>query len=270
MKNKKITAVTLLLMTAVTALVPAAAQAKENHPPRLVDQADILTDEEEQKLSGTLDEISERQQLDVDIVTVYSLNGKTSEEYADDFYDYNGYGMGENNSGILLLIGMEERDWAISTCGDGIPYFTDAGQEYMVEKFRPYLSDGEFYDAFSCFAQLCDSFIEEARTGEPYDVGHMPREKMSLLQIACNMGIGIFFALMVALWKRSRLRSVRRQVTASAYMRDGSLRITARQDMFVNKTVTCRVIESSSSSGGGSSTHTGSSGTSHGGSSGKF
>lgn len=269
MKNKKTVADAILLLTAMTALVPAVAQAQESHPPRLVDQADILTDEEEQKLAGKLDEISERQQLDVDIVTVYSLNGKTSEEYADDFYDYNGYGMGENNSGILLLIGMEERDWAISTCGDGIPYFTDAGQEYMVDLFRPYLSDGEYYDAFYCFAQLCDSFIEEARTGEPYDVGHMPGEKMSLFQMACNMGIGLFLALMVALWKKSRLRSVRRQATASAYMRDGSLRITARQDMFINKTVTCRVIESSSSSGG-SSTHTGSSGTSHGGSSGKF
>lgn len=267
MRKRKFTAAVLLLLTAMSA--PAAVQAQENHPPRLVDQADILTDEEEQKLTGTLDEISERQQLDVDIVTVYSLGGKTSEEYADDFYDYNGYGMGEDNSGIILLIGMEERDWAISTCGDGIPYFTDAGQEYMVEKFRPYLSDGEYYDAFSCFAQLCDSFIEQARTGEPYDVGHMPKEKMSPLMILGNMGIGIFLVLMVALWKKSRLRSVRRQVTASAYLRDGSLRITARQDMFINKTVTCRVIESSSSSGG-SSTHTGSSGTSHGGSSGKF
>ena len=267
MRNKKMTAAVLLLMTAL--MTPAAAEAAENHPPRVVDQADILTDEEERLLEDQLDEISERQQMDVDVITVYSLGNKTSTEFADDYYDYYGYGMGEANSGIMLLIGMEERDWAISTCGEGIPYFKDAGQDYMVDKFRPYLSDGDYYEAFTCFAQLCDSFIEQAKTGEPYDVGNMPREPMTASDFLIHMGIGFQIMLIVAFWKRSRLRSVRRQVAASAYMKDGSMQVRLRRDIFVNKTVTSRVIESSNS-GVGSSTHTSSSGTSHGGSSGKF
>lgn len=44
------------------------------------------------------------------IVTVDSLNGKTVEEYADDYYDDNGYGYGENNSGILFLVAMDDRE----------------------------------------------------------------------------------------------------------------------------------------------------------------
>ncbi|MBO5147409.1 MAG: TPM domain-containing protein [Clostridia bacterium] len=39
-----------------------------------------------------IDEVSEKHKFDLVIVTVNSLNGKTSTEFADDFYDYNDYG----------------------------------------------------------------------------------------------------------------------------------------------------------------------------------
>ena len=95
---------------------------------RVVDMADLLSDSEESSLLFKLDEISERQQFDVVVVTVGSLDGKTPTAYADDFYDYNGYGFGAEYDGVLLLVSMEERDWRISTCGYGITALTDAGQ----------------------------------------------------------------------------------------------------------------------------------------------
>ena len=96
--------------------------------PRLTDDADLLTSSEEKQLLAKLDEISERQEMDVVVVTTDSLEGKTAEAYADDFFDYNGFGYGPMGSGVLLLVSMEDRDWAISTSGDGIEAFTDAGQ----------------------------------------------------------------------------------------------------------------------------------------------
>ncbi|MDD7113688.1 MAG: TPM domain-containing protein [Lachnospiraceae bacterium] len=41
--------------------------------PRLTDEADLLTDAEEEELLTKLDEISERQQCDVVVATVNSL-----------------------------------------------------------------------------------------------------------------------------------------------------------------------------------------------------
>ena len=103
----------------------------------LVDEACLLTEEESSVLLDKLEDISQRYKNEVGIVTVNSLEGKTVEAYADDYYDYNGYGYGENDDGLLLLISMGEREWAISTYGySHTTAFTDAGLEYIRGEFQ--------------------------------------------------------------------------------------------------------------------------------------
>ena len=85
------------------------------HPARVVDEADLLTDDEESMLMATLDGISQEHLVDVVVVTVDSTGEKTPMEYADDYFDYNGYGFGENFDGVILLVSMEYSDWWIST-----------------------------------------------------------------------------------------------------------------------------------------------------------
>lgn len=244
--------------------------SEERLLPRLVDQADLLSEDEEDKLLSSLDEISERQECDVIVVTVDSMEGKTATEYADDTYDYNGYGFGEERDGILFLISMEERDWAISTCGEGITIFTDAGQEYMVSKWKSSLSDGKYQEAFLTYAQLCDEFITQARTGEPYDEGNLPKGSVSPIWILGDFAIGCLIALIMGNRKKSRLKTVRKKAEAQDYVVGGTLTLSANWDRMIDKRVTTRTISTNSNSSGGSSTHTSSSGTTHGGSSGKF
>ena len=134
--KKRIKVVLLSALLAFTGVwtVPAKAAEvpDERLLPRLTDEADLLTDEEEELLLKQLDEISERQNCDVVVAAVDGLDGKSAMEYADDFYDYNGYGMGNERDGIILLVSMEERDWWISTCGFGITAFTDDGLDYIL------------------------------------------------------------------------------------------------------------------------------------------
>ncbi len=244
--------------------------------PRLVDNADLLSESEEIDLLAKLDEISERQRVDVAVATVNSLEGKTATAYADDFYDYNGYGMGRDRNGIILVIAMDEREWAISTCGSCIAMFTDAGQEYIVDQFKPDLSNGNYADAFNTFADLCDDYITQAKEGVPYDSGDMPKEDFPFFQnILISLGAGVFIALIVVAVMSSQLKSVRTQKSAANYTVPHSLRLTQNQDLYLYHVVTktARPDDDDSSSGGGgggSSSHSSSSGSSHGGSSGSF
>ena len=131
--------------------------------PRLVDKADVLTDEEEKKLLKKLNKISEEEKVDVVVLTVENEAGKDVTAFADDFYDYNNYGFGHKGDGIILVVDYGTRDWALSTKGKGIYIFTDAGQKYI--------------SGFKTYANLCKKFIEQYRTGAAYDVGNMPKEK---------------------------------------------------------------------------------------------
>ena len=256
-------------LTAVLLLIGLVLPAQAASP-RLVDEAGLLTEKESSKLLEKLDKISTEQQLDVVIVTVDSLGQKTSQAYADDYFDYEGYGQGESLDGILLLVSMEDRDWAISTHGYGITAFTDAGLSYMQEKFRPYLSEGEYAKAFEKFADLCEKFIKQAKKGKPYDNGNMPKEPLSWVWIPGDLLIGCGIAVVVALTKKGQLKSVRKKVLAQAYVVPGSQNVTDCRDFLVNRFTTTRIIEHHDDHPGGSSTHQSSSGSTHGGASGKF
>ena len=245
--------------------------------PRLVDEGDLLSDAEEATLLAKLDAISERQQCDVVIATVDTLGGKDAESFADDYFDYNGYGYGADKDGILLVVCMENRDYAISTAGFGIEAFTDYGLRYIEDEFLPSLSSGYYSDSFHKFADLCDAFLTQARSGAPYDVnnkvGAEPFKVTGGLvggTGAGALGAGFLGAYGSASRKRKTLTSVAKKTTAGQYIKDFNL--TKTEDVFVRTETTSHTSPKSSDtrSGGGSSTHVGSSGTTHGGSSGKF
>ncbi|MDE7417859.1 MAG: TPM domain-containing protein [Lachnospiraceae bacterium] len=269
---------TVVLLSAISVLPACAA----GELPRLVDGADLLSDSEESDLSDLLDGISERQQVDVVVVTVNSMEGETAVVYADDFYDYNGYGFGDKRDGILLLISMEERDWCISTRGYGITAFTDAGQEYISEQFVSDLSAGDYAEAFTNFAKLCDDFITQAKTGEPYDVNNLPPGSFEpVWGLLTALAIAFVISLIVTGFMKGQLKSVHSQFAADNYIKQGSMQLTKKNDLFLYKHVDRRKKPENnssnnsnhsnrSSSSGGSRTHRSSSGATHGGSRGKF
>ena len=242
---------------------------------RVVDMAELLSDSDKTALLSKLDEISERQKLDIVVLTVNTLDGKTPRDYADDFYDYNGYGFGENKDGILLLVSMEDRDWWISTTGYGITALTDAGIEYISKKFLSDLSDGDYAQAFTTYAELCDQFITQAKTGEPYDIGNMPKEPFNVAwNILVAFVIGLVVAFVVTNIMKKQLKTVQLKSEANNYVKSNSMIVTENRDLFLYNQVSRRArpkeTDNRSGSSGGSSTHTSSSGSSHGGGGGKF
>ena len=271
--QKKITAVLAALLLAILFCIPAAAAGGDEEGfadeyYRLMDMADLLSDAEEQKLLNALDEVSERQKLEVVIITTDTLEGSDIVSFADDLYDYCQYGYGTNRDGVLLLISKENRDWYISTCGYGITAFTDAGIQYIGGQMKSDLSAGNYAAAFRTYIEKCDEFITQARTGKPFDKSSLPRSPMSAIWVPISLIVGIAMAVITVGGMKAQLKTVRFQPEAKNYIRDGSLNITQSRDLFLYRTVTR--TEKSRDEDSGSSTHTSSSGTTHGGGGGKF
>lgn len=253
--------VMLLLFTSAGGNDFAALQVKasESHPLRVVDEADLLTDAEENELLAQVDEISSRQQVDVAVVTVNSLDGEDIQDYTADYYDYNGYGIGEDHDGIMLLISMEEREWFILTTGFGIDILNDSDLEILEGEIVPYLSEGDYAQAFHVFAENCDgevtyAYEEEAQEAKP--------------NVLISIVIGLILGLIPAFVMRGKLKTVHMQNNAGRYIDRESRKLTTKQDIFLYHTVNRVPIQTDDSNR--SSTFTGSSGTSHGGRGGGF
>ena len=242
---------------------------------RMFDDAEVLTEDEDNELEDALEELSLRQSFDVTIATIESMESvgaDSMEQFADDLYDYCQYGYGPDMDGVLLLVSVGDRKWHISTCGYGITAFTDAGIQYLGEQMTPDMADGDYAAAFRTFIQWTDAYVTAAREGHPYDVDNMPHEPLSILYLCLALVIGLVTALIVTGVMKSRLKSVAPQRDATSYVRQGSMKLTNQRDLYLYREVhrTERPKESSSSDSGGSSTHTSSSGSTHGGGGGSF
>lgn len=264
--------------------------------PRVVDAGDLLTDNEETTLLAHLDDISTRHKCDVIVLTTDSLEGMRTQDFADDYFDYNGFGIGEERDGILLVVSMGEREWAFSTSGYGISAFTDNTLEYMEELVLPYLSDGDYYGAFLTYADQADAALEHARELEtgvyeegkenPYYENNKKtsiftklKSLIGLIPISIIIGTVIaFIHKQRALKQYSGIIHNKRSLTKSYA---SNMRLTKDQILPVgrgvhrthrprNKSNNNRSGSSRQSHVGRSSVHRSSSGRSHGGRSGKF
>ena len=239
--KKKILTLLFSLILCLCIVTPAFAAQTDGFASeyeRVQDLAGLLSGNEESLLVTKLNELSERQKMDIVVLTTDTLDGKTPRDYADDIYDYGNFGYGESKDGALLLISIEDNDWYISTCGYGITVFTDAGIEYIGKQIKGDLSDGNFAGAFDKFADLCDDFITQARTGEPYDVKNLPKEPLSLIWIPIAIVVGFVLSLIIVGNMKAKLKTVRFQAAASNYIKDNSLNINERRDLFLYNTVT--------------------------------
>ncbi len=296
--KKRLFATLLALVLCLCCAVPALAANIERS--RVSDGAELLDDDEIAQLSSKLDEMSNRLQMDIVVMTSDDLQGyDTATECADELYEYCGYGFGEDKDGIMLFISMEDRDWAISTCGKAIDVFTDDDCDYIADEIVPYLTDGDYYGAFDRFADLCDELCTQYDENDDddgywsddpiYDDDYfdddyddyrdftLPSEKLSPVWILISIVVGVPLSAMIVSTMVSNLKSVRFQPSASSYVKPGTMSVSDSSDLFLYSTMTRTPRpkhDDNSSSGsmhsGGSTVHMSSSGTMHGGSSGKF
>lgn len=272
--KRRVSALILIFICFFTLCSPLMAAA-----PRVNDLANLLSLDQMEELENKLGILSETYEMEVAIVTTNDAEGKTSRDYADDFYDTHGYGYGDNWDGVLFLIDMDNRQLWVSTSGLAIRYLTDARIEKLNDLIAPYLTNGDYYEGCMVFVNGIQNYFE---SGIPSD-SHLnfteggkkpftntygnPLTPKNYLSFA---GIAFLAALIVAFITRAIVsyRYKHPHHTVPATLPDQlSVNFTEKQDQFISTHTTRTKIETSSSNGGGggSSVHTSSGGRSHGG-----
>lgn len=262
---------TLLLMLLLCGSFRVQVNAANTQ--KVIDEVGLLSADEEEALQKQLSETAEKYQCDAVIALLDGIEGSNMQTYTDRYFYENGYGYGEEGDGIILLVNMGSRKYWFATRGDANRIFTDYGTEALEERIVPYLSDREYYEACSKYAELVDAFMKEAEENEPYDINHTYSDPMALwLRLVISLGVGLVVMAIVLVILYSQLKSVGAAKRAQEYIRSGSFRVTRERDLFLYSNVTRRRIEKPSGGGGhgGTTTHSSPGGGTSGGRGGSF
>ena len=229
--------------------------------------------------------------MDVVIVSAYADGERSAEEYADDYYDYGGFGVGKKASGVLLLYymdgpGQPGGECYISTAGTMINMLTDERIESILDDVYGDLGNRDFAGATEHFLEDVKAYVKEGVESGQYtydrDTGEIVRyHSIRLYEVAIAMVIAGILAGSVCLdiKKRYAMKQSSREVSNSlqAYRADCAFHFSVAGDKMVNKYVRSVPIPRNTSSGSGgrghsgsssagrSTIHTSSSGSSHGG-----
>ncbi len=223
---KRISLVILSLTLVILATASAFATSYMGFT-RVYDSGGLLTEQEEDLLTQRLDAISEQYKCDVVVATVETLGDMDAEEYSDFIRDSFDYGMGDMKNCIMLFVCMEYRDWALTPYGDASKYFPLSVQEEMIDNFLPCLSTEDFYSAFEVFADDCE-----------YTFENYGKIQVKPLWVFASAVIGMIIAFIAVLIMKSQLKTVRFQPAANSYLKNGSMNVTQRRDIFLYSTVT--------------------------------
>lgn len=246
---KKIVA--LLLCLALLFLLPISINAEQ---PLIVDDADILSASQRTDLEAIDQDIRSTYHLDIVIATVKSLDHRSAQNRAIDFYRSGGYG----EDGLILLLSMEGRDWAMYTFGKGSKIFSDQALAQLEDAILPQLRHNNYSTAFSVFlenaSQQCHSYeLKQANKGH-----------LQPLHFLLALIIGAIVGGIVILIMRSAMNTARAKPDATEYVKKGTFHPFGNIDMYLYSHVT-RIRKQENNSG----PHGGGGGGGHG-RSGKF
>lgn len=235
---------------------------------KVYDFAELLTLSEEEKLYHQVEQFMDSANLDLAIVTISENNKLNAREYADDFYDYNGFGTDSEHSGVLFLVDMDTREIYMSTTGKAISLYSDYRIDMTLDAISQEFSNQNYYQGITKFVTILknyDTIGLPSNKDSKYaigDDGEVYREFPWLIVLGVPFAItAIVIGVMI-----HKNKLVRAATSSREYLDKDSLKINTVSDRLIfTNTVAVPRSTGSSSSGGGSSRHSGSSGRSHGG-----
>ena len=247
MKNRKYMILTVLILLLTLLAIPVQASEYQF----VFDEAMLLTTPKTAELDDRAEDISVHYGCGVYIVTLYDYQeyGNNVRSAAENFFLIHNLGIGSDANGVLLMLSMAERDYALIAHGSiGNSTFTDYGKELLSEEFLDDFRYDDWAGGFSDYLSACESFFEQASAGAPVDVTNQSirDEKFPLVLILLIPALiaGVSCGIMVATMKTARSKT-----HADEYQKE--VHLTDRRDQFITRTVVRQKIESSSSSSGG-------------------
>ena len=223
----------LIILTLVAALLLSAATALAATP-SLVDKAHLLTASERAQVQAQLQTVEQKYSIRCAVVTMGSIGNAKPGIYANQLID-KVFNDGPNGNIVFLQV-TDQRQWYISTDRKlkdvvvGIP-----GTEYISKAAVPYLKKGDEAGAYKTYAKRVDDLMAYYNK---HGKGWQPEKEFPWLAVVGALIAGVAIA---SAYKKSLIASmsnVRREVSADAYLDQGSFALENEHDTYLYTNVT--------------------------------
>lgn len=225
---KKYLRILALLVFLVGMAVPGSAA-----PALVSDQAGLLQPQEVKALQQSLDQVSQKYQVRLAVVTVQSTGGAKAGQFANVILDK--IKDKSNKGNMVLLLSMKERDWYISTDNNMRKMITDkAGIKALSGKFLPALKKNNYPEAFGQFAKGTDGLLAYyQKEGKPYDPANAFNPLALAIAAAVSLGIGFLVRRILI----GQMNNVLPALEAGAYLDRDSFQLEEDTDNYLYMTV---------------------------------
>ena len=223
----------LIILTLVAALLLSAATALAATP-SLVDKAHLLTTSERAQVQAQLQAVEQKYGIRCAVVTMGSIGNAKPGIYANQLID-KVFNDGPNGNIVFLQV-TDQRQWYISTDRKlkdvvvGIP-----GTEYISKAAIPYLKKGDEAGAYKTYAKRVDDLMAYYNK---HGKGWQPEKEFPWLAVVGALIAGVVVA---SAYKKSliaAMSNVRREVSADAYLDEGSFALENEHDTYLYTNVT--------------------------------
>ncbi|NLW28287.1 MAG: TPM domain-containing protein [Erysipelothrix sp.] len=238
---------------------------------KLYDQAILFSQQEQNLLEIEANRISDEFQMDIVIVTTNDTNNKSARDYADDFYDENNVGIGNDHDGIMFLIDLDNREIYILKSGIGIQYLTDQRVDNIIDTvLSGGIQEENYYKAANAFLNETKNYL---KAGIPVakDPSLKVKNSLSALEGIISLIMGSGFASLFYFKTKAKYK-MKNPIKPLLIKDNSNINLTKEEDILIDTQTTKRIIPRSDhkDTSNKSTTHTTTSGKTHGGAGAKF
>ena len=163
-------AVLLLCLSIFALAVPKAADASGIGNARVIDEMNLLSDAEVQKLDAQLAAVERAHRIRILAAIVGDWKDKPLKPLAENIIKT--IAPGGENGAVLLLLSPENNTYYVATDAKLRTRITDEGIEHLTEKFLPAFESKKYADMFTAFGQVAGEMLTYyEKEGKPFTTG---------------------------------------------------------------------------------------------------
>lgn len=235
---------------------------------RVVDDADIFTDEQEAVLNERINEVIEKYDIGYVLFTDDDNHGLSPEEYSSDFLHFGGYGVGDEYGAVVFYLCFDPSDrcWRTTSINSYEDIFSSRVTYVIDELVDADIRAGRYYEAFLTHIAFVEDIFENNGVLPDDYLQYLDGSKKSssfsteklFISIIVAVVLGSIVGGMHLAICRNKMRVVA-PVDAHEYLVKDSFKLRDKRVYYLYSTVTKTAKSKSSSSSGGSSYSSGSS-----------